>query len=194
VSKQARLKAVKVLGDDGSGSYAGIVAGIEWIEADCAVGNLCIISMSLGGSSDSPTMKAALQRAAGRIFVSVAAGNNNGNACLSFPAAYTFVCTVGATDISDKRSVFSNYGTCVNIFAPGTDITSTWIGDTYRTISGTSMACPHVSGEAANLWTAEPNLKSNEICANLVARAQTGLITSVGTGSPNKLLYNQCTK
>jgi subtilisin family serine protease len=189
ISKQATLKAVKVLDNSGSGSYSGIVAGIDWIVSDCT--GKCIISMSLGGPGPSPTLEQAMERASATIFISVAAGNSNTNACNSIPAGYNFVCTVGATDSTDKRSSFSNIGTCVDIFAPGTAITSAWPDGSTRELSGTSMACPHVTGQAANIWSRE-NHAADQLCAVLVAAGQRNLITNAGTGSPNVLLYNSC--
>jgi subtilisin family serine protease len=191
IAKSANVVAVKVLSDSGSGSINGIVSGIQYAASNCGAGNKCLISMSLGGSSGG-TMRTAIQAARnGGVATIVAAGNSNANACNFYPAAYPECITVGATDAYDYRSSFSNFGTCVKIFAPGTGITSTWYDGSTAVLSGTSMACPHVAGEAAVLL-AQRAYTPAQLEAELRANAQTGLITNPGTGSPNLLLYNNC--
>mmetsp|Transcript_2402 Transcript_2402/g.4041 ORF Transcript_2402/g.4041 Transcript_2402/m.4041 type:complete len:1445 (+) Transcript_2402:190-4524(+) len=152
VAKETTLIAVQVLSCGGSGSYGGVIAGIDWAVVDAKKhGVPSVISMSLGG----PTSNAVNQAVNGAhrqgVSVVVAAGNNNGNACYKSPASATDAVTVGATDDSDKRAYFSNYGECVDIFAPGVDITAAWSrsDNDIKTISGTSMACPHVAGAVA---------------------------------------------
>jgi subtilisin family serine protease len=193
IAKSANVIAVKVLSDSGSGSISGIVSGIQWSTSNCnpSAGNRCCMSMSLGGTSGG-TMRTAIQAAVNAgIAVIVAAGNSNANACNFFPAAYPECITVGATDAYDYRSSFSNYGTCVDIFAPGTGITSTWYDGSTAVLSGTSMACPHVAGEAAVLLS-ERAYTPSQLRSELIARGQNNMITSPGTGSPNVLLYNNC--
>jgi subtilisin family serine protease len=193
IAKSANVIAVKVLSDSGSGSISGIVSGIQWSTSNCnpSAGNRCCMSMSLGGTSGG-TMRTAIQAAVNAgIAVIVSAGNSNANACNFFPAAYPECITVGATDAYDYRSSFSNYGTCVDIFAPGTGITSTWYDGSTAVLSGTSMACPHVAGEAAVLLS-ERAYTPSQLRSELIARGQNNMITSPGTGSPNVLLYNNC--
>lgn len=196
VAKQANIIAVKVLGDTGSGSYAGIIAGINWASADFekrkANGEKGIVSMSLGGGSTGG-MEEAIKAAYGKgLPFSVAAGNSNADACNFYPAGFKdIVITVGATDGTDARSSYSNYGTCVDLFAPGSAITSIWFDGTTAVLSGTSMACPHVTGYAANLLSTR-DFTPDQLLLELRANSQANLLTNIGTGSPNYLLYNGC--
>ncbi|KXN67948.1 subtilisin-like protein [Conidiobolus coronatus NRRL 28638] len=151
VAKKANLIAVKVLNDQGSGSNSDVIAGIEWVVEDPRSGKGKVISMSLGGII-SPTLDTVVDRAVDKgVVVVVAAGNDSSDACLYSPARASKAVTVGATNIKDEKAFFSNSGPCVDIFAPGQDIRSAWIGndDATKTISGTSMACPHIAGLAA---------------------------------------------
>jgi subtilisin family serine protease len=201
VAKATRLVAVKVLGADGSGTMAGIVSGVNYVTNN-ATPYKSVISMSLGGSGTQTALETAIDNAVYyNIAVVVAAGNNNGNACNTSPARFPSCITVGATALggsgssrSDVRSSFSNYGTCVTIFAPGTNIRSAWIGSATasNTISGTSMACPHVAGLSATILGANSNMSPSALRSRLISTSQTGLITSPGSGSPNRLLYNGC--
>jgi subtilisin family serine protease len=195
VAKQARIVAVKVLGDSGSGSYGGIIAGIEWafkhFQDHQGRGEKGVVSMSLGGGSDGGMQPAIAAAKAGGLPFVVAAGNSNADACRFYPAAFKECITVGATDAQDVRSYFSNFGTCVKIFAPGTGITSIWWDGSTNVLSGTSMACPHVAGEAAVLLS-ERNLSPDQLELELIASAQRDLIINPGASSPNLLLYNGC--
>jgi len=202
VAKATSLVAVKVLSDSGSGSTAGIVSGINWVTNN-ANPYKSVISMSLGGQGAVPaSLRTAIDNAvASNIAVVVAAGNSNANACGFYPAAIASCITVGATALGgsgssrwDSRSTFSNYGTCVHIFAPGTNIRSAWIGSNTATstISGTSMACPHISGLSATVLAASSNMTPSQLRSRLVSTAQQGLIDNPGTGSPNRLAYNGC--
>jgi len=192
IAKQVQLVAVKVLSDSGSGSIAGIISGIQWATNHFNNGNnYGVISMSLGGTSGG-TMRSAIQAAANAGLPTIAAaGNSNANACSFYPAGYPEVITVGATDAQDVRSYFSNYGTCVDLFAPGSGITSTWPNGSTEVLSGTSMACPHVAGQAAVLLSSRV-YTPEQLRAALKADAQSGRITNPGSGSPNLLLYNNC--
>jgi subtilisin family serine protease len=190
VAKSCNVIAVKVLSDSGSGSISGIISGIQFVSQNCG-GARCAISMSLGGTSGG-TMRTAIQACYNNGIATIAAaGNSNANACSFYPAAYPECITVGATDAYDYRSTFSNYGSCVKVFAPGTGITSCWNDGSTAVLSGTSMACPHVAGEACVLLS-ERAYTPAQLEAAIRANGQTGLITSPGTGSPNILAYNNC--
>jgi subtilisin family serine protease len=146
--------------------------------------------MSLGGPSSPAIDSAVAGSIAAGITYAVAAGNNGEDACLYSPARVPAAITVGATAISDRRAGFSNFGRCVDVFAPGVDIASTWNTNdsATRTISGTSMAAPHVTGAAALLLAATPTLTPAQVHAAIVDGAVTGPVEDPGVGSPNKLL------
>ena len=145
VAPDASLYAVKVLNKRGSGSYSAIIAGIEW-----AISNdMNVISMSLSGTFNEPLLEAACTSAMNSGIVVVAASGNAGATTLPYPAAYDSVISVGATSETDALASWSNQGTGLDFVAPGVEILSTWKGGGYNTISGTSMACPHVSGTVA---------------------------------------------
>jgi serine protease len=147
LAKKCRLVAVKVLSAGGSGSWSGVIDGINWVANDSR--RPATINMSLGGGfmqSVNDAVDAATNH--GRVTTVAAAGNNNGDTCSFSPAAATTAIAVGATENTDRKAGFSNHGRCMSLFAPGAAITSTWIGnpDADNTISGTSMASPHVCG------------------------------------------------
>jgi len=145
VAPGANLWAVKVLNKQGSGSYTNIISAIDWcIEQDV----IDVISMSFSGGYSSG-LEAACQRAYDADIVLVAAAGNSGSDKAEYPAAYGTVISVGATDKSDVLASWSNYGDKMDLVAPGMSVYSTYKGDTYKTLSGTSMACPHVAGTAA---------------------------------------------
>ncbi len=154
VAPQADLYAVKVLNAQGSGTYSDIVAGIDWAISN----NMDIISMSLGGSAGDTAMQDALQRAYDSGIVIVAASGNDYANSISYPARYSTVIAVGATDSSDVRASFSNYGPELEVVAPGVNIYSTYPGNTYQTLSGTSMATPMVTGVVALMLSKNPSL------------------------------------
>jgi subtilisin family serine protease len=189
VAKGVQLVAVRVLNCSGSGTTAGVVAGIDWVTANAI--KPAVANMSLGGGADS-TLDAAVNRSiASGVTYAVASGNDSTNACNSSPARVANAITVNASTSTDARASFSNYGTCTDIFAPGNQILSSWYtSDTAtNTISGTSMATPHVTGAAALVLAANPGYTPAQVAAALVANATPGVITSPGSGSPNLLLY-----
>ncbi|WP_418514649.1 S8 family peptidase [Deinococcus sp. RM] len=150
VAKGATLVAVKVLGCDGSGTNSGVIAGVNWAVTNKGTA-AAVANMSLGGGASQAVDDAVNSAASKNLIMAVAAGNENQNACNVSPARAASAITVGATTKTDSRdTTYSNYGSCLDIFAPGTGITSTWIGSTTatNTISGTSMATPHVAGAA----------------------------------------------
>jgi subtilisin family serine protease len=156
VAKDVQLVAVRVLDCYGSGTTAGVIAGIDWVTSHHAAGDPAVANMSLGGTTSSALDKAVQRSIDDGVTYAVAAGNGNlagvpQNACNASPARVADALTVGASDRTDAPASFSNYGSCVDLFAPGVGITSDWYGsDTAtNTISGTSMATPHVTGVAA---------------------------------------------
>merc|ERR1719253_1723439 len=155
VAKCTDLCAVRVLGNDGSGSYSGVIDGIEHVMTDCAAvaGRKCVANMSLGGGRSDAVNNAVRSAANAGVVMVVAAGNNNADACLNSPAGEPKAITVGSTTINDVNSGFSAYGDCVDVYAPGSAIVSAASGtiDGVTTLSGTSMASPHVAGIAAGL-------------------------------------------
>jgi subtilisin family serine protease len=192
VAKDVRLVGVRVLDCGGSGTVAGVVAGIDWVTADHQPGQPAVANMSLGGGASDALDAAVVNSISDGVSYAVAAGNDNGaDACGSSPAGVADAITVGATASDDSRASFSNVGTCVDIFAPGQEITSTWNtgDDATETISGTSMATPHVAGAAALLLEANPAATPTEVRDGLVGAGTPDVVADPGTGSPNVLLY-----
>ncbi|GGK14181.1 hypothetical protein GCM10008955_04430 [Deinococcus malanensis] len=189
VAKGVQLIAVKVLNCSGSGTNSGVIAGVNWAVSNKGTAT-AVANMSLGGGASQAVDDAVNSAASKNLVMVVAAGNENQNACNVSPARAANAITVGSTTRTDARSSFSNYGSCVDIFAPGSDITSTWIGSTSatNTISGTSMASPHAAGAAA-LLIAAGNTTTSAVTSAMINNATTNKVTSAGTGSPNRLLY-----
>ncbi|WP_052336585.1 S8 family peptidase [Nocardioides alkalitolerans] len=186
VAKTVDLVAVRVLGCDGSGSSAGVIDGMDWVAGNA--GGAAVANMSLGGPADSATDAAVDRMVDAGVTVVVAAGNESTDACSSSPAAAPSAITVAASDNTDTLSYFSNYGDCVDIIAPGEDITSTWTGGGTDTISGTSMASPHVAGAAALYLETNPSASPSSVTSALLSAATPGVVSDV-QGSPNLLLH-----
>ncbi|KAJ9665491.1 subtilisin-like serine protease [Coniosporium apollinis] len=173
VAKKTKLYAVKVLGANGSGTNAGVLAGINFAANDAQTRPGCkgksVGNLSLGGVRSAAMSAAAAAAVEAGLFLAVAAGNSAVTAELASPASEPKVCTVGASDASDRQATFSNYGLLVDVFAPGVDILSTWIGGAgaTNTISGTSMASPHVAGLAAYLLTLEGEKAPQALCQRI---------------------------
>lgn len=188
VAKKASIVAVRVLDNSGSGTTAGVIDGIDWVTANAI--KPAVANMSLGGGVSS-TLDAAVRRAisAGVTFA-VAAGNESTNASNSSPARVTEAITVGASESNDAEAYYSNYGSVLDIYAPGTSITSSWnTSDTAtNTISGTSMATPHVTGAAALYLADHTTATPAQVSSALVSSASTGVLSGLGSGSPNRLL------
>jgi subtilisin family serine protease len=190
VAKNVRLVSVRVLGCGGSGTWSQVIAGIDWVTGNAI--KPAVANMSLGGGLNSAVNTAVNNSVAAGVVYAVAAGNSNADACVFSPASAASALTVGATTISDARSSFSNFGTCLDVFAPGSAIySSTNTGNnTYESWNGTSMATPHVAGVAA-LYLATNTSASPAQVANAINTAATpNVVTSAGTGSPNLLLYS----
>ncbi|XP_071810178.1 extracellular serine proteinase-like [Asterias amurensis] len=189
VAKDVTIYGIRVLSCIGFGSNSGVVDGIDFVGSN---GQLpAVVSMSLGGGASSATDNAVENLVNLGFTVSAAAGNENVDACNSSPARVPTAITVGATDSSDARASFSNYGSCVSIFAPGVDITSTWHTTNWgtNTISGTSMACPHVSGAAAIMLGNNPSLSPAALKSSMLSSSTSNVVSNAGFRSPNKMLY-----
>jgi len=147
--------------------------------------------MSLGGGVYQPADDAVNAAVSEGVLIVIAAGNNGGSACNFSPARAALSLTVGATDISDNRASYSNFGSCMEIFAPGSNIYSAWSTSdvAYNTISGTSMACPHVAGAAALLQTLYPGSSPASITTRIQDQATRGVVGNPGGDSPNLLLF-----
>jgi subtilisin family serine protease len=192
VAKGAAIIPVRVLDCNGSGTTSGVVAGLDWIAANHTPGTAGVANMSLGGGASS-TLDSAVRRVVNKgVTVVVAAGNSGLDACNYSPARVAEAITVGATDSTDARTSWSNFGTCVDIFAPGASITSAYhTSDTATArLSGTSMAAPHVAGVAALMLQSSPTASPTEVSSTMLANATPNKVTSAGTGSPNLLLYS----
>lgn len=187
IAKKAKLVPVRVLGCDGSGTNQGVIDGINYVAGRNTP--MAVANMSLGGAASAAVDQAVAGAVTAGTVMAVAAGNDNTDACGSSPARAPAAITVGATAIDDSRSTFSNYGTCVDISAPGTNITSSWYrNDTdMNTISGTSMATPHVAGAVAAYRAANPTATPAAVATAITGKAYQGKITNV-MGSPNLLL------
>ncbi len=192
VAKQVQIVAVRVLNCSGSGSTSGVIAGIEYVTANHAAGQPAVANMSLGGSASSALDTAVRNSIADGVTYVIAAGNENSNACSSSPARVAEAITVGATTRTDARASFSNFGTCLDLFAPGNGITSAWStsNTATNTISGTSMAAPHVAGVGALALQGASTSSPSQVRDAIINSATAGVVTSPGSGSPNRLLYS----
>ncbi|MQY11500.1 hypothetical protein SRB5_16190 [Streptomyces sp. RB5] len=188
VAKKANIVAVRVLDNSGSGSTAGVIEGIDWV-ADHHSGP-SVANMSLGGGASSTLDSAVTAAINSGVTFAVAAGNESRDASLGSPARVAAAITVGATDSGDNRASYSNYGTVVDLFAPGSSITSSWNTSDSATnsISGTSMATPHVAGAAALYLADHPGATPAAIQTALKDAATSGVVKNPGSGSPNRLL------
>ena len=195
VAKNVTLVAVRVLDSSGSGTNSGVIAGVDFVTSDHQAGQPAVANMSLGGGISSALDTAVTNSINDGVTYAIAAGNDNLDACNTSPARVASAITVGATTTTDARSSFSNFGTCLDIFAPGSGITSSWnTSDTAtNTISGTSMATPHVTGVAALFLETNPTASPATVTAAIVNNSTPNKVTSAGTGSPNRLLFSLLT-
>jgi subtilisin family serine protease len=188
VAKKVNLIAVKVLGSDGSGTDADVIAGIDYVaQAARTSGRKSVANMSLGGDA-SPALDAAVAAAvrAGVTFV-VAAGNDSGNSCLLSPAREPSAITVAASDSRDALASFSSRGTCVDVIAPGVSVLSTWNNGSTRSISGTSMASPHVAGVIAVALSSGRVTDPASAAAYIASTSIPNKITGVSSTTKNLL-------
>ena len=188
VAKDVNLVAVRVLDCNGSGSTSGVINGISWVSSNAQ--KPAVANMSLGGAKSQALNTAVANSIKTGITYAVAAGNNNTNACNASPASEPTALTVGATQNDDKRASYSNYGNCLDLFAPGTNITSTWSDGSTNTISGTSMATPHVAGVAALYLQANPMATVSQVSSALINTTIANKVTNSGSRSPNRLLQS----
>jgi subtilisin family serine protease len=197
VAKGVTLIGVRVLDCDGYGTTAGVIAGIEWVTGHHTGSNPAVANMSLSGAASSALDRAVKNSIADGVTYGVAAGNGNTvgvaqDACKSSPARVPAALTVGATDSVDTKASWSNYGTCLDLFAAGVEVTSAWYSSSSatETISGTSMATPHVVGVAALYLQGSPSAAPATVSAAIRDNATTGTVVGTGAGSPNRLLYS----
>lgn len=191
IAKAVRLIAVRVLDNTGSGTYTQVIAGVDWVTGNHTT-NPAVANMSLGGPVSSALDTAVRNAIADGVVFCVAAGNNGANASNYSPSRVAEAITVAASTSTDAWASYSNYGSIVDIIAPGSSITSDWYtSDTAtNTISGTSMATPHVTGAAALYLEANPGSTPATVASGIVANATSGVITGVPSGTVNKLLYS----
>ncbi|MDO8774367.1 MAG: S8 family peptidase [Burkholderiaceae bacterium] len=190
VAKGVALIPVRVLNCQGSGTWSGVIAGIDFTANSTL--RPAVANMSLGGGASQAVDDAVAGAVNKGATVVVAAGNSNANACNYSPARAPSAITVGATTSTDTRASYSNYGTCLDLFAPGSGITSAWntSDSATNTISGTSMASPHVTGIAALALAANMAASPWAVATFLTQNATSGTLSSTGSGSPNRLVYS----
>ncbi len=191
VAKGVTLKAVRVLDCAGSGTTTGVIAGVDWVTSNHQAGAPAVANMSLGGGLSTALDTAVANSITDGVTYAIAAGNSNRDACKFSPARVPTAITVGATTNTDARASYSNYGACLDIFAPGSSITSAWYTSTTatNTISGTSMATPHVAGVAALYLQGSPSATPATVRNALVANATPGVVINEGRKSPDLLLF-----
>ena len=190
VAKKTTLVPVRVLECSGSGSYSSVISGLDWIAANYRPGDAAVVNMSLSGGASSTLDGAVRTLISKGITVVVAAGNSNADACNYSPSRVLEAITVGATQSDDNRASYSNYGSCLDIFAPGTAITSTWIGTNgINTISGTSMASPNVAGVIARFLSNNPTLTPAQVSSSLKNSSTKNVVLNPGLNTLNQLVY-----
>lgn len=189
VAKDVDLVAVRVLNCDGSGSNSGVIGGVDYVTR--TANGPSVANMSLGGGNSTALDQAVRSSINSGVTYAVAAGNANANACNGSPNRVAEALTVGSSTSTDARSSFSNWGSCVDLFAPGSNITAAWhtSNTAMNTISGTSMASPHVAGAVALYLETNPSASPAQVNAAVLNNATPNRLSNIGTGSPNLLLY-----
>jgi len=189
VAKRVTLHGVRVLNCAGSGSTSGVVAGIDWVRLNHV--RPAVANMSLGGGASAALDNAVTSAVSAGVTFVVAAGASSSNACNYSPARVPTAITVGATTSTDARASYSNFGTCLDLFAPGSSITSAWhtSNSAISTLSGTSMASPHVTGVVVLYLKGNPSASPAAVASALIANGTMGKVTNPGSGSPNRLLF-----
>ncbi len=194
VAKAVKLVAVRVLDCSVNGTVSGVMAGVDWVTQHATLP--AVANMSLGGGFSATLNQAVTNSIAAGVVYSIAAGNSSADACTESPSSTPNAIVVGATAINDSWASFSNFGTCVKIDAPGVNITSAWIGTNpnnattnTNTISGTSMATPHVTGASALYLQANPGSTPAQVRSALTSNATSGALSGVPANTPNLLLY-----
>ena len=190
VAKEAKIAPIRVLDCGGTGSYEGIIEGINWVTENAE--GPTVANMSLGGPSDQAVDDAVSAAIDSGVTVIAASGNDATDACNYSPASVESAITVNNSNIDDGQSNTSNYGSCTDLYAPGSDITSAWIDgdDAEYTDSGTSMAAPHVAGAAAIYLQENPEATPAEVKDHLLETATEDAITNPGPDTPNLLLFH----
>jgi len=187
VAKAVSLHGVRVLGCAGIGLNSDVIAGVDWVTANHA--NPAVANMSLGGGKSPALDQAVTNLWNSGVFLAVAAGNDNVDACTESPSGAASVFTVAASTKTDAKASYSNWGTCVEAYAPGSAIVSTYLAGTTMSLSGTSMATPHVVGVAALYKATNGDQPSGTVATWLMANATSGVITGNPSGTPNLLLF-----
>ncbi|KAI0018218.1 proteinase T-like protein [Xylariomycetidae sp. FL0641] len=193
VAKQTSIYAVKVLSSSGIGLTSKIIAGMNFVTEDSqtrSCPNGAVANMSLGGASSASLDAAAQAMVEAGVFLAVAAGNSAEDAANTSPAGEPSVCTVGAVTVDDEVAYYSNFGSVVDVFAPGSDVLSTWNDGSTNTISGTSMASPHVAGLGAYLLAYEGTMSPAALCSRIQTLANKNALSEVPSGTKNYLAFN----